>query len=740
MGVIGGLFGELRLRLGGAKRASSIGEVRDFLEQRKVDEAAGAIERLPTDAALEAALCLRGEVAFRRREDKQAEAFFRDALARAPDLPDAHYGLSLVLLARDELDSATRHAQFAVNLGSAARFSAQLGLCELILGNYDRASASLSRATQLDPHDVASWNNLGIARRGLGLFPAARLAFERALSIDPAHRDATDNLERLEADAVTVRASYRESGRQAPAIRPDIAAIRAMEHSGVASALDACERLCADQPEREDAAIELARLYRERGDAMSGIDSLRAFVARHGMPAKAKAALGRMLLDTRDYTAALPVLEDAHRSLPDDIDVLVALSEVRTEEGRYNDAGALVERACELDPCLDMKGRLAASLCARCHYERCLSVIDEMLAEDPSVMPDVMGIRVDALVALGRHEEVMPALDRFVDERPNDPRRRFLRASVNLMREDYATGWDDYAYRNLQSARHLRMLPYPLWRGEPLEGKTILVAIEQGVGDQVMFASCIPDLQRLGPTRIVLEVSDRIAKTIARSFPQCEVVASRQDNDLSWVRDVGSIDYFVMLADLPARFRRSRSAFPAHGGYLVADPDRRRHWATEISGARKRPRIGVSWKGGTEKTRTTLRSLDPATLGTLATRIDADWVCLQYGDPQEGLDRARTAGLQLAYWSASIADLDEFAAIVASLDLVVSVCNTTVHYAGALGVPVWVMAPRVPEWRYGVSFESMPWYPGSRMFRQVRDGDWADVVGRVAWALTDWRP
>jgi tetratricopeptide (TPR) repeat protein len=736
MGVLTGLLRDVKTRLRG-KRPSTLDEVRLLLDRCEVERAAEAVESLaPSTPRRELAqLCLRGEIQFRRHDDARAEQLFREALGQDAGLADAHYGLSLVMLARNELDSALRHAQFAVNLGAAPRFSAQLGLCQLTLGNHTRAKESLVQATRLDPHDKASWNNLGIVRRAIGQFAAARVAFSRALEIDPGFKSAQENLQLLEADIEAYRVALRDlnppDGRASETVGADVAELRALAQSGrIDDAIDLCELLCGEASDRAELVIELAALYRERGDAQSGIDALFAFLARRPDDIDAISALGRMLVEGKQHKAALPWIERAHKDRPEDVDVLLALSDVRMEQGRYGDAGTLVERAYQLNPSLDMKGRLAASLCARCRYVECLALIDEMLDERPSIAEDVMGIRVDAMTALGRHAEVLPELDRFIERSPNEPNRRFLRASVNLLREDFATGWDDYAYRNLQSTRHLRMLPFPVWKGEPIEGKSIFVATEQGVGDQVMFASCIPDLERLGPARIVLEVHERVAKTIARSFPRSEVIASRQDYKLDWLRDVGPIDRFVMLGDLPARFRRSVADFPRHTGYLRPDPARRNHWS-EALGSPSRPRIGLSWRGGTELTRKGLRSIDVSALAPWATTIDAQWVCLQYGDVGADLDRARDNGLDMAYWRDSIADLDEFAALVSTLDLVITVCNTTVHYAGALGVPVWVMAPRVPEWRYGIASRSMPWYPSSRMVRQEVSGDWQAVLKTI---------
>jgi hypothetical protein len=188
------------------------------------------------------------------------------------------------------------------------------------------------------------------------------------------------------------------------------------------------------------------------------------------------------------------------------------------------------------------------------------------------------------------------------------------------------------------------------------------------------------------------------------------------------------------MGDLPRFFRRRREDFPMHEGYLHADAQRVAHWrqALEARDDSRPLRIGVSWRGGTESTRTSVRSLTVTDLAPLFGAVDAQWVCLQYGDVAADLSTASQAGLAMAYWPESIKDLDEFAALIQALDLVITVCNTTVHYAGALGKPVWVIAPKVPEWRYGLKNESMPWYPSSRLWRQTVAGEWHSVIDALA--------
>lgn len=736
-----GMLSKVIRTLGGrasGRRAYTPLEVRDLIQKGELGEAASCAQLLHADTPNRelVATCLRAEIAFRRHEDQAAEDLFRQALKEAPGMAEAHYGLSLIMLARGEAESALRHVQFAVNkFNLDPRFNAQLGLCQLELGNYSHAAKSLGRATRLDQRDKSSWNNLGIACRAHGDWDGARRAFLRALEIDAAFESARNNLNLLEQDRAQHAAeasTETPAPSDGPESNPRLARIRDLADDGkLAEAIDACEQLSQASPDDEGVAVELFRLYRDSGDVATGIDVLAAHHSRRPEDLDVLCEMALALVRERQFKAAKPLLQKALAIRPDDAELLVGMAETRVEQGRYADAGELMERAFAVDSGIHMKGRLAASHLARCNYPKALELVDEMLAEEPRVSDSVAGIRVEALTHLGRHDEALPILDDFIRRYPNEPERRFPRATIHLLNERFGAGWDDYAFRNLASVKHLRMVAFPLWKGEPLDGKSILVLAEQGLGDQVMFASCLPDLLALNPRRVVVEVVDRIAPTIARSFPACEVVATNQDSTLEWVRDIGEIDYFIPMGDLPQRFRRELDAFPRHRGYLSASPTRVEHWRQTLAALGSRPKIGVSWRGGTEQTRSVLRTMGADQIAGIAQAADADWICLQYGKVEEHLRLAADHGMPMQYWPEAIRDLDEFAALIGALDLVVTVCNTTVHYAGAVGRPVWVMAPRIPEWRYGLRFDSLPWYPSSVMYRQATDGDWDDVLRRV---------
>jgi tetratricopeptide (TPR) repeat protein len=742
MGIVGRLIQDLTTAVTG-KRRWTPQDVRDLIQRGDFMQASAAVESLAEETPKRelTSMCLSGEIAFRQHRDADAEQCFRDALAIAPGLADAHYGLSLVMLERGEKDAALRHAQFAVNSSREARCSAQLGLCHLEMGNHAMAEAALARATRLDPFDKASWNNLGIARRARGNPGAAKEAFDRALEIDPSFDKAAFNSSHLQSELNAAGIQLRPAGERGTDADTDsrdhaLDACRQMVNDGeFDKAINHCETLCSQTPGNNSYPIELFRLYRKRGDTQSGLDVLQAFLARHPDDIDVVSELARGLTREREYKSASKLVDQGLKARPEDVELILCKADILTERGRYAEAGDLIEKAFALDASLDIKGKLAANLVMRCVYEPALDLAQQMIDERPAVAGDVAGIQIYALTHLGRHDEAMPLLARSIEENPNDPNRRFPRATIHLLNERFADGWDDYAFRNLSSTKHLRMLPFRQWAGEPLQGKTILVLADQGLGDQVMFASCLPDLLERCAARVIVEVNSRAAKTIERSFSGCQVIPTRQDNGFEWIRALGTIDYFIPIGDLPQQFRRARKDFPQHEGYLRADMARVQHWRVRLDALGSRPKIGISWRGGTEHTRTVLRTINVEALHELVAACDADWVSLQYGDVSADLVAASTLGMDLHHWPEAIKDLDEFAALISALDLVVTVCNTTVHYAGALGQPVLVMAPRIPEWRYGLRSTVMPWYPSSRLYRQALDGDWTEPINAVSMEL-----
>jgi hypothetical protein len=238
----------------------------------------------------------------------------------------------------------------------------------------------------------------------------------------------------------------------------------------------------------------------------------------------------------------------------------------------------------------------------------------------------------------------------------------------------------------------------------------------------------------------VIDCTPKLEGLFRRSFPGAAVHGGRQDAvDTAWLEACGAIDAQIAMGSLPRYFRTSRAAFPAHTGYLRADESSLERWRERLSGLGPGPKIGISWRGGTVHTRTRSRSVELVELAPILRTPGVHFVSLQYGECAEDIARLQAShGIAIGHWPEALADYDQTAALVAALDLVISVQTAVVHLAGALGRPVWVLVPAVPEWRYQLSGEDLPWYPAARLFRQVAAGQWAEVCERIAAELARW--
>jgi hypothetical protein len=304
-----------------------------------------------------------------------------------------------------------------------------------------------------------------------------------------------------------------------------------------------------------------------------------------------------------------------------------------------------------------------------------------------------------------------------------------------------AEGWDEQEWRWRTDGFRAWMGPaaaLPAWDGAPLAGRRLLVRAEQGLGDQVMFATMLPELEAAGGP-VAVQCDRRLCPLFARSFPALGFAPFPTPEGEAAERD--GFDLQIPFGSLGRLFRRDERAFPARAAVLVPDPGRtarlRSRWAERAAGRR---RVGLSWRS-LSPTSGARRSLALGALLPLLRRDDCLFVSLQYGPTAKAeLDGIRDAhGIAIATEPEVEAtdDIDGLAALVAALDLVVTVDNATAHLAGAVGAETWVPLPAVASWRWMIGREDSPWYPSLRLFRQPRRGDWAAVVVRLAAALED---
>lgn len=336
---------------------------------------------------------------------------------------------------------------------------------------------------------------------------------------------------------------------------------------------------------------------------------------------------------------------------------------------------------------------------------------------------------------LGRIEEAISSYDRAVALKPDFEAALWHRALAYLLRYDFARGWADYDLRLVSLDQPRRPAAHPCWDGNDLSGRNILVYAEQGLGDEIMFSSCLPQI--IAASRhCVVECSPKLEALFRRSFSAATVYATTPARDFPPVVRDANVELQIAMGSLPRFLRRTCADFPPHRGYLTADPERIEYWRARLAALGRGLKIGISWQGGTPKTRRPLRSLPLAQWLPILRTPDSIFINLQYTESSEEIAGIKAStGIEVVDWQEARDDYEHTAALVSALDLVISVCTAVIHLGGALGKPVWVLAPYSPEWRYGIAGEKMPWYPSVRIFRQPSYAAWEPAIANVTQSL-----
>jgi len=489
--------------------------------------------------------------------------------------------------------------------------------------------------------------------------------------------------------------------RQAAARAAFDAGLAAYAARDLATAIDCFNRVLEFRHDDADAHNNLGLCCLEMGRREDAID---AFVlATHFRPEFPQAFyhLALAALKGRDFVETVRYLERALDLDPDFAAAHNTLGYVFTHQtGDFDRGAAHIRRALALKPA------------------------------DPDILCNYSAV----LAQEGRAEEALKVCDELLAKHPQMHEARLNRALAQLKRGRFEQGWPDYEARKLARGNYVpRALPFPEWQGEPRLDEPLLVYAEQGLGDQIMFASCVPDVLRAAKTCLI-ECAPPLVPLFLRSFAGAAVVSHAQDDaDLARTAQAAGVAHQVAIGSLPARFRRHRADFPAHAGYLRADPARIAYWKNRLDALGPGLKAGISWAGGTPATRGASRSMQLADWTPIFEQRPCHFVNLQYGNAAAELPAfCRELGGSIHDWRDALENYDETAALVAALDLVISVQTALVHLAGALGAPTWVMLQAASEWRYGEQGDSMPWYPGVRLFRQPQPGDWQSVVAAVA--------
>jgi tetratricopeptide (TPR) repeat protein len=623
----------------------------------------------------------------------EAEELLRELLDAVPGHAAALFrrGLGLQRLGRHADALACWERLLALQHGSAhAHYYRGLALDGL--ERPAEALASQDRALAIDARFVEALSARGVALQKLGRPDEALASYDRALALRPAYATALNNrgitLHRLGRTEEAL-----DSYDRALAHRPDYALALVNRGNALHELGRSLEALAS-----YDRALLLrprdAQALRQRGVALDAL----------GRADEALASFDRALAIDPDLDAALVDRGLTLRGLERDEEALASFE--RAVAIRPDNAEAWNNRGNTL-LALDRTEEAIAS------YDRALAVRSDFVA--------VLRNRGNAWHRLNRPHEAIASYERAAALAPDDPQTHWYEGFARLSAGEYEIGWEklEWRWKEESFAPSRRGFAQPAWQGEPLTGRTILLHAEQGIGDTIHFVRYAPLVAQRG-ARVLLEVQASL-KSLLAGLPGVE-------RTLSPGEPLPEADFHQALMSLPRAFGTTPESIPAEVPYLSVPPGRAAHWSHRL-GSAGRPRIGLVWSGHPDLVGDRRRSLPLQALLPLLSLPGFEWVSLQ--KEVRPADQALLSESGIRHFGDELVDFSDTAALASLVDLVVSVDTAVAHLAGALGLPVWILLPFSPDWRWMFEREDSPWYPTARLFRQPRAGDWTEVLRRV---------
>lgn len=570
-------------------------------------------------------------------------------------------------------------------------------------GNIGRLQSILEEILEIDPDNARATYNLGILHRDRDDIFKAETYLRRAIRLDPYMIDAFQGLADILFSAkhlLPASKIYEEALERAPNRLP------------LLQNLAKARMMLKDAPEAERLARRILSIDDRAEDAWATLAW--ALLHRNGDPAEIldAAEQAERLGPAASYAPALK--EQALRRLgrPAEADALWA--ELLSAAAHDWDKARATNEVYYWLNCLD----------------RCRAIATAFVEANPDRAEGLKDL-ASLMMAEGEFELAQEVLDRATAIAPH-LKAVCMASGLNAFRiGQYKRGLELYAARwNRNTHDKPWDIPVPDWDGRPIDGH-LIVYCEQGIGDYVMFALLFSELRQYAKA-ITIEVNSRIASLFRRSFPDMAVV-DRNALPGSW--DPSRYQAKIGMGDLLSMLPIDIENLPNRQGFLIPEPalalKLRNRYRALFPGKRL---VGISWRSGNRDS-ATIRSIDLTLWQPILETPDCAFISLQYGDVSRDIDTLRSATGHVVHWDREIDPfqfLDPFTAQIAAMDLVISVDNSTVHFAGAIGKPCWVLLPLNSDWRWLVGRTKSIWYDSLDLFRQEKSEGWEHVVATVA--------
>jgi tetratricopeptide (TPR) repeat protein len=652
---------------------------------------------LAIDASHADALHLLGAIAHQTGQHHIAVETIGKAIAIKPEIAAYHANLGTVLKALGCLDEAI--AAYKNAIGCQPDFAeAHVNLGNILkkAGRLSEAVAAYNNAINYQPDFAEAHTNLGNALQDLGRFEEAIAAYSRAIRLNPEDAHAHSNLGN----------ALKTLGQLDKAVAAYNQAIRA-------------------KPDFAEAHFNLGIALKTLGQFDNAIAAYNKAIRLKPNFAEAHSDLGNVLQNSGRLEEAVAAYHNAIGCKPDFAAAHSNLGNVLKGLGRLEEAIAAYNKAIRLQPNFtEAHANLGNALQDLGRLDEAVAAYHKAIGFKPDFADAHSGLG-NALKNLGRLDDAIAAHNTAIGHQPDYVQGHFNLGIGLLLSGDITNGWAEYEWRwrKAENEAALRGFSKPQWQGEEVNGRTILLHAEQGLGDTIQFCRYATLVAARGAH--VLLQAPRSLLTVLSGLKGVDRVITTDE-------PLPPFDFHCPLMSLPHIFGTGLATIPAPFSYIPINEAKRRNWQQRLAPAAGR-RIGIVWAGNPQHGNDRNRSLPFAALAPLWNIPGIRWYSLQVGERRADLDAAPPGVIEDL--SPSLEDFAQTAAALSQLDLVLTVDTSVAHLAGAIGHPTWVMLPFVPDWRWLMGRQDSPWYPSVRLFRQVQYGAWGSVIHSVEAAL-----
>jgi tetratricopeptide (TPR) repeat protein len=655
----------------------------------------------------------------------EAEGLYLEILAVCPNHPDALHLLGVIACQTDRPELALQLFELAIRLDPRnSLYHSNRGLALRQVNRLEDAIESYDCALALRPDYTEALFNRGVTLQKLKRLDEALESYDRTLATRPDHVEALSNrgvllqeLQRFDEALACYDRALAECPRFVEALSNRGNVLKELKR--FQEALESYDQALAMRPNDAEVLYNRGNTLKELKRLEDALESFDRALALRPNCAAALCNRGAALAELRrfddallSYDAALAVHSGFAEAWSNRGNTLKAL-------GRFEEALESYDRALAVRPNrVEVLYNRAVVLHDLQRFDDALENYDRVLAVRPDY-PEALSNRGSTLQELQRFGEALDSYDRALAARPDYAEAGCNRALLLLLNGSFPEGWLGYEWRRKLPTWVGRSFEPHEWSGVDVSGKRLLLYAEQGFGDTIQFARYAPLVAARG-ARVVLEVQ-RPLKYLLKGVSGVEMVVAKDEM-------LPSADLQCSLLSLPLMFATTVETIPSNVPYIHPRADRVEAWKRRLP--RDAAMIGLVWSGNPRSAKDHARSIAFEQLAPLLTVPGIQFVSLQKDVRPSDASALRACG-EVIDLCADLQDFLDTAAIISQLDLVISVDTAVAHLAGALGKPVWVLLPPLPDFRWLLDRKTSPWYPSARLFRKSRARDWNEVISSV---------